>query len=207
MWKKKTHQTFHSQLRSLRPSMIGVEVPMNWWSGKPRGVLPGDLRSYNNPKLRESEHVDESVSQDLRFHVKFQGPGGVFTSFIQCWLLCVWNIKDNLWCSTLRMARKRPTQQWQIWKFGRISWTRSSNWRPLKSQQLHFFGKKHEKKYRLPKHKNHLGSKTTCIRSTFENYKTFFFEPRVMFRRLSRWPIPQIWPCGTASKSPECPVS
>ena len=69
--------------------MIGVEVPMNWWSGKPRGVLPGDLRSYNNPKLRESEHVDESVSQDLRFHVKFQGPGGVFTSFIQCWLLCV----------------------------------------------------------------------------------------------------------------------
>ena len=92
---KKNHQTFRSQLRSLRPSMIGVEVPMNWWSGKPRGVLPGDLRSYsnnnnnNNPKLKESEDVDKSVSKDLRFHVKFQGLGGFFTGVIQCWLLCV----------------------------------------------------------------------------------------------------------------------
>ena len=108
--------------------MIGVEVPMNWWSGKLKGVLPGDFRSYNNPKLKESEHVDESLSKDSRFHVKFQGFSQV--SFLVGF--CVFETSKTIYeppcclCPhssdpTLRMAPRPPTQQWQIWKSGRIS--------------------------------------------------------------------------------------
>lgn len=96
----------------------------------------------------------------------------VFTSVIQCWLLCAWNIKDNLWCSHTQdgpEAANTTMADLEVWedKLNKIFQLEA-----LEKSATALLSKEAWENHCLPivsKAQKHFGSKTACsIRSTFK---------------------------------------